>query len=193
MSDFLQLKNRPLNKYSQSQETFMREEITKLLNTGLIEKSSSPVFSSPSVVPKPHSLKSRLVYDYRKVNAITNKIPTDSTTWESLTSKLSPSSNRFTTLDLTSAFHLIPLDPESRPYTSFLKPFGKYQFTVLPFGFSDSPAFFSQFLQTINFENNLAMLTYMDDCLIQSTQDLAVRDPSWVEKVPRKYPLPGWG
>jgi hypothetical protein len=49
MSDFLQLKNRPLNKYSQSQETFMREEITKLLNAGLIEKSPSPVFSSPSV------------------------------------------------------------------------------------------------------------------------------------------------
>jgi putative transposase len=159
----------------------MREEITKLLNAGLIEKSSSPVFSSPSVVPKPHSLKSRLVYDYRKVNAITNKIPTGSTTWKSLTFKLPPSSNRVTTLDLTSLFHLIPLDPESRTYTSFLTPFGKYQFTVLPFGLSDGPAFFSQFLQTINFENNLAMLTYMDDCLIQSTQDLAVHNEATAE------------
>lgn len=48
----------------------------------------------------------------------------------------------FSKLDANSGFWQIPLAPESRPLTTFITPFGRYQFNKLPFEISCAPELF---------------------------------------------------
>ena len=50
----------------------------------------------------------------------------------------------FSKLDANSGFWQIPLAEESRPYTMFITPFGRYMFNKLPFGISCAPELFQQ-------------------------------------------------
>ena len=45
----------------------------------------------------------------------------------------------FSKLDANSGFWQIPLAKSSRPLTSLITPFGRYQFNKLPFGISSEP------------------------------------------------------
>ena len=55
----------------------------------------------------------------------------------------------FTTLDLRSGHYHISLSENSKAKTTFVTPFGKYQFEAVPFGSSTSSGLFS----TVNFNS----------------------------------------
>ena len=55
----------------------------------------------------------------------------------------------FGTLDFTSGYHQVPIDPESVDYTSFRTFGGCYKWKRLPFGLKTAPAFFQQQMQII--------------------------------------------
>lgn len=73
----------------------------------------------------------------------------------------------FTTMDLYSGFHQIPLSKESRPVTAFSTENGFYQWTVLPFGLNIAPASFSR-MMTIAFSglSPQQAFIYMDDLIV---------------------------
>lgn len=167
------LKNRPLPKYSVNQLDFLKSEVTRLLECGLIERCYDSIYSVPSIVPKPHSNNMRMVIDYRSINKLTKSIPTNIETWEQLSTKINPKSTKFTTLDLTSSYHLIRLDEYTRRFTCFATPFGKFRFLVLPFGMVDSPMVFTDYLSTLFFDHKIEALKYMDDILIESHDSLS--------------------
>jgi len=50
----------------------------------------------------------------------------------------------FTKLDANLGFWQTPLAPESCPLTTFITPFGRYQFNVLPFGITCAPELFQK-------------------------------------------------
>ena len=52
----------------------------------------------------------------------------------------------FTTLDSAGAYHNVEIHPESREYTSFITPFGQYQFVRMPFGLSNAGACYSRLM-----------------------------------------------
>jgi hypothetical protein len=55
-----------------------------------------------------------------------------------------------TTLDLTGAFHLLPIQKETdRRKTAFATPSGLFQWKVLPMGLKNASAIFSQFMDTV--------------------------------------------
>ena len=55
----------------------------------------------------------------------------------------------FTTLDLTSGFHQIPMNPVHVPKTPFLIPSGHYDFTRMPFGLKNAPSSFQRMMNNV--------------------------------------------
>jgi len=78
---------------------------------------------------------SRLVVDYRKVNA---KILFDSYPMPTIDQAFEQFAGAtiFSVLDLNSAYFQIPLTPSIRRVTAFCTPFGLYEFNKLPMGIS---------------------------------------------------------
>ena len=45
----------------------------------------------------------------------------------------------FSTLDLHTGYHHIPLNEDSIPKTAFTSPFGKYEYMKVPYGLAQTP------------------------------------------------------
>ena len=82
-----------------------------------------------------------MVVDYRGLN---EKTISDSYPFPQITDMLDQSggSKYFSVTDLASGFHEIPMDPESKPKTSFSIPYAHYEFNSMPFGLKNAPAKF---------------------------------------------------
>ena len=74
----------------------------------------------------------------------------------------------FSKLDANSGFWQIVLDPESRELTTFLTPWGRFQFRRLPFGLSSAPEIFQRSMEKILFGLE-GVICMMDDVLVFGT------------------------
>ena len=73
----------------------------------------------------------------------------------------------FSTIDLRSAYHQVPLKDEDKPYTAFEARNNLYQFTRLPFGVTNGVACFQREMMKFVDENNLkGVFPYLDDITI---------------------------
>ncbi|VVC38660.1 Reverse transcriptase domain, partial [Cinara cedri] len=150
----------------------VQQEIDKMLNWGVIERSDAPYNNPLVTVVKPDG-SIRLCLDARKLNSIILPTRDSSLPIDEILAKFN-SKNVFTTLDFTSGYWQIPLDPSVRQYTSFLYDGRSYQFCVVPFGLNISNAAFGKGLEAaLNnftvpcpFPNDIH--TYVDDILISS-------------------------
>lgn len=71
----------------------------------------------------------------------------------------------FSSLDCSSGFWAIPLEPESAKLTTFITPFGRYYFRVLPFGISSAPEIFQRVMTDLLAKHEGTVL-FMDDILV---------------------------
>ena len=71
-------------------------------------------------------------------------------------------------MDLRSGFHQLGLDKESRPYTAFCIPgSGLWQFKVVPFGATSSPAVFERLMERVFAGlTYVTLLIYLDDIIV---------------------------
>lgn len=116
-----------------SRREMVKEEIRRLLDLGIIEKSYSP-YSNPLVAVVKKDETCRLCLDARTLNS---KLISDAEAPEPMESLLYkfPKPNYISTLDCTASFLQIPLaDDGSRDLTSFCFEGVNYQFTRLPYG-----------------------------------------------------------
>lgn len=73
----------------------------------------------------------------------------------------------FSTFDVVSGFHQIPLAPESKPKTAFSVPREHYQYTRLPMGISNrSPAFQRRMDIVLSGLQSIALFVYKDDIVV---------------------------
>ena len=77
----------------------------------------------------------------------------------------------FSKIDLRSSYHHIALGKDSRSKTSFVTPFAKYKFLMVPFGLAQAPAYF-QLLMNKVLEGLTYAMTYLDDIIIFSKNEL---------------------
>ncbi|AAT68795.1 pol protein, partial [Simian immunodeficiency virus] len=135
---------------------------------------NSPVF----VIKKKDKSKWRMLIDLRALNKATQEV------WEVQTGIPHPSAlpqmEQITVLDLADAYYSIALDPTFAKYTAFtvpsvnnIQPGERYEFRVLPQGWSASPAIFQasvgRQLQIFREKNpELIIVQYMDDLLVGS-------------------------
>lgn len=73
----------------------------------------------------------------------------------------------FTTLDLASGFHKIPLNNKDIEKTAFSVNNGKYEFLRLPFGLKNAPAIFQRVMDDVLHEHiGKICYVYIDDIII---------------------------
>ena len=132
---------------SYQNQQFIKEEIQRLLESGLIVPSKSQ-WTSPVVVVEKKNGKKRLCVDYRKLNKVTKRdnypLPRIDDMLETLSG-----CQWFSSLDLASGFWQVELDPKDREKSTFITRFGTYEFTVMPFGLCNAPATFQRLMDTV--------------------------------------------
>lgn len=151
----------------------VQNQLTKMLEDGIIRNSTSPWSSPIWIVPKKLDAsgekKWRIVIDYRKLNGktIQDRFPIPNI--DDLLDKLGRA-QYFTTLDLASGFHQINMHKDSIEKTAFSTDFGHYEFLRMPFGLKNAPATFQRMMNEVLKEHiNQICLVYMDDVIVFST------------------------
>ena len=170
----------PLKHYE-----WVQREIESLERAGVITKSMSKWASPIVVIPKKSApgepLKRRLCVDFRKVNELQKEVITAGKTKGQISIHPLPKIDEmyaklkgakgFSTIDLRSGYHHIALGKSSRAKTTFVMPFGKYEFLMVPFGLAQAPAYFQLLMNKVLKGLKFAM-TYLDDIIIFSQDEL---------------------
>ena len=105
--------------------------------------------------------------DYRKFNGITIGDPNPLPHIEELINGID-ASKFITTLDLTKEYYQVPAAPEHKEKTAFITPYGKYQFTTMPFGLVSAPSTFQRLMEEVLHGQHEFSVAYLDDILIHS-------------------------
>ncbi|KAL6420796.1 hypothetical protein ACFW04_013771 [Cataglyphis niger] len=108
----------------------------------------------------------RVVIDFRKLNDLTIG---DSFPLPNITDILDQLGNAkyFTTLDLASGYHQIPMTEKDKNKTAFSTPYGHYEFNRIPFGLKNAPATFQRLMNSVLIGmQGLKCLVYLDDIVI---------------------------
>jgi hypothetical protein len=133
---------------------------------GILEVSDSPIINPLTVVKKERG-KIRMCIDARKVNQFTIADHERAPPIQELLQKFN-GANYLTSLDLSSAFHQIELEEESK-FTAFIFDSTVYQYTRVPYGFKNSlPAFIRAIKLALGGSSLNNVVFYVDDILIYS-------------------------
>lgn len=153
-------------RYSLADRKFIEMETQRLLKEGVIEPSISP-WRAQVVVTKDENHKKRLAIDYSQtINRFTllDAYPLP---------RIDQSVNEiaqyrvFSTIDLRSAYHQVPIRQEDKPYTAFESSGSLYQFTRVPFGVTNGVACFQRLMDSFISEEKLdGTFAYLDNVTI---------------------------
>ena len=156
----------PPYRLAHHSKEFLRAEIQTLLKQGIIEPSSSP-WAAPIVLVAKKDGSQHMCVDYRKLNAITIGDHYPLPRIEELINGIG-ASKFITTLDLTKGYYQVPVAPEDKEKTAFITPYGKYQFTTMPFGLVSAPSTFQRLMNEVLHGLHEFSVAYLDDILIHS-------------------------
>ena len=145
-----------------------------------MSKWASPIVIVPKKSAPGEPLKRRLCVDFRKVNELQQEVITAGKTKGQISIHLLPKIDEmyvklkgakvFSTIDLRSGYHHIALGKSSRAKTTFVMPFGKYEFLMVPSGLAQAPAYFQLLMNKVLKGLKFAM-TYLDDIIIFSQDE----------------------
>jgi len=148
----------------------VNRQIKEMLRNKIIRTSVSQWNAPLLVVPKKADAsgkpKLRVVVDFRKLNNITVG---DSFPLPNITEILDQlgSVKYFTTLDLASGYHQIPMAEPDKGKTAFSTPYRHYEFNRMPFGLKNAPATFQRLMNSVlTGMQGLKCLVYLDDIVI---------------------------
>ena len=153
------------NSMSRERRKVLQGKIDALLEADLIEPTHSEWAAPSLLVPKKDG-SLRLVIDYRGLNKNVQKtswpLPRIADVLDALEGNI-----YFTSIDLTSGYHQMPLAPHSRKYTAFVTPDGLYQWKRLPMGLSTAPGAFQNLMEIVmsGLSMEIAMV-YLDDIVV---------------------------
>lgn len=151
----------------------LKEEVRSWLEKGIIKPSNSP-WSSPVVPVRKPDGSLRLCIDYRALNKITTPDPYPIPRIDDLIDELNDA-KYLTKIDLNKGFLQIPVHLKDQPKTAFQTPWGKYEFTRMPFGLMNAPATFQRSMNLV-----LQGLEQFANCYIDY---IVVHSKTWQDHV----------
>lgn len=148
----------------------IEKQINEMLTKNIIEKSDSPYNAPVWVVPKKLDAsgqkKWRIVIDFRKLNEQTDRDAYPLPNVDEILDQLG-NAKFFSALDLSSGFHQIPMNKDSKKYTAFSTPQGHFHYNRMPFGLKNAPATFQRMMDTaLRGLINKHCFVYLDDIII---------------------------
>lgn len=149
---------------------WMRDEIDSMLKSGIIRPSKSPWASPVVLVPKKtgdpeNPFSPRLCIDYRELNRKTKKDAHPIPLIEDILIQMK--GKYFSSIDLFSGYHQIPMDPNSIEKTAFVTYEGQWEYTRMPFGLCNAPPTFQRAMNEV-FHDMIghSVFIYLDDITI---------------------------
>ena len=137
----------PVRRQPIALQSTINSEVQKMFQQGVIQHSFSP-WSSPVVMVKKKDIAWRFCIDYFKLNEVTYRdahpLPRIDASLDSLAG-----ATLFTTLDLTSGYWQVEVDPSDKEKTAFSTSQGHFEFNVMPFGLTNAPATFEHLMECI--------------------------------------------
>lgn len=157
--------HKPVYRLSEKELAELKTHLEDLLNRGFITPSTSPYAAPVLFVPKKDGT-SRMVIDYRLLNAMTIKNRYPLPRIDELMDRLQ-GAKVFSKIDLASGYHQIKVAECDQHKTAFRTRFGHYEFKVLPFGLTSAPATFMRLM-------NDTLMPYLDQFVIVYLDDICV-------------------
>lgn len=150
----------------------VQDQISKMLEQGIIRPSesawSSPIWVVPKKIDSTGKQKWRLVVDFRKLNekTIDDKYPIPNIS--DILDKLG-NCNYFTTLDLASGFYQCQMNESDIHKTAFTVEHGHFEFLRMPMGLKNSPSTFQRVMDNVlkDLQNKICVV-YLDDIIVFS-------------------------
>ena len=142
-----------------------QQHLTKMLEAGVIQPSTSEWASAPVLVRKKDGTV-RWCIDYRALNDRTIKdcfpLPIIEDCLDSL-----QGTTTFSTLDLASGYYQIELEPSDRKKTAFITKYGLFEHTRMGMGLCNAPATFQRAMQLVlRGLTWTQVLVYLDDVVV---------------------------
>ena len=143
----------------------LEKEIQYMLETGIIEPSSSAWSSPCIIVPKPDKTH-RFCTDYRKVNACTKTDSFPIPRVDDCIDRIGKA-KYVSKFDLLKGYWQIPLSKRAQEISAFATPQGLFQYTVMPFGMKNAPATFQRLVNSL-ISGLEGCEAYIDDLVVYS-------------------------
>lgn len=143
----------------------LRSEIEKMLELGVIRKSTSP-YASPVVIVAKKDGSKRVCIDYRKLNKLTVPDPEPMTPAADVFQNIGQD-QYFTKIDLSKGYWQVPVRKEDIPKTAFVTNEGSYEFLKMPFGMMNSGATLVRGIRKL-LQGMRNVDTYIDDILVHT-------------------------
>lgn len=155
-------------KLSYQEKLKVREITQDLLDKKVIRRSKS-AYASPIILVKKRDGSDRLCVDFRALNRITVKDRYPLPLIDDHIDRLG-SFRYFSSLDMATGFHQIPLKAECIHMTGFVTPEDHFEYIKMPYGLANSPTVYQRIindtLRDLIDEGNV--LVYVDDVLLLS-------------------------
>ncbi|XP_058774368.1 uncharacterized protein LOC131648646 [Vicia villosa] len=157
-------------RMSASELTELKKQLEDLLEKKFVRPSVSP-WGAPVLLVKKKDGSMRLCVDYRQLNKVTikNKYPLPRI--DDLMDQLVGASV-FSKIDLRSGYHQIKVKDEDVQKTAFRTRYGHYEYLVMPFGVTNAPGVFMEYMNRIFHEYlDQFVVVFIDDILIYSKSE----------------------
>ncbi|XP_052726000.1 uncharacterized protein LOC128194436 [Vigna angularis] len=150
----------------------LKEQIEELMDKQFIRPSASP-WGAPVLLVKKKDGSSRLCIDYRQLNKLTIKNKYLLPRIDDLLDQLR-GATIFSKIDLRSGYHQIRVKEEDIQKTAFQSRYGHYEYVVMPFGVTNAPAIFMDYMNRI-------FRPYLDKFVVVFIDDILVYSKSYEE------------
>ena len=167
----------------------LKRQLSELMEKGFIHPSVSP-FDAPILFVHKKNETLRLCVDYHALNKITIKNRYPLPRIDELMDRLA-GAKYFSKIDLYSGYHQIRIKEDDISKTAFRTHYGHYEFLILSFGLTNSPATFMTLMNNI-FHGylNKFVIVYLDDILIYSkTKKKHLKHLRTILEILRKHKL----
>jgi hypothetical protein len=148
----------------------LKIQLNDLLDKGYIHPISSP-WGCPALFMKKKDQSLRLCVDYRPLNAVTIKNKYPLARIDILFDQLT-GARVFSKVDLRSGYHQIKIRPKDVPKTVFSTTYGLYEYLVMSFGLTNTPAHFMYLMNSVFMpELDKFIVVFIDNILIYSKSE----------------------